>query len=217
MGVPSILFESVNLASVDAVKALVPIETDQTAQDSAIAALIPGVSARITNAMRRHTKAGTRTETYEISPNRSALTLRGSPITSVSSVKLSETTDFTSSVPLTSGTDYFYKALAGVICFRTALTASRTGPTARPIFPAFVEVTWSGGYGADEVVIANSYPEIAIACAAQVAYLLQRSGKGAIGARTVQASADAKVGYEDAYDLLPEVKAVIASHHRRTW
>ena len=82
---------------------LVPVASGETSLDSALAALIPGVSARMTNAMRRHTKAGTRTETYQLSPSRSRLTLRGSPITNVATIKLSSTTDFASSTALASG------------------------------------------------------------------------------------------------------------------
>lgn len=206
-----------DLVSVATVKARLKITSGDTSQDANIALLISSVSARMASVMLRHTKSARRTELRQLSPGRNMISLKGSPITTVHSVKWGESPDLSATNPLVEGTDYFVVKPQGTIRFLVIAPSFRTGAIQRAAHPSQVEIDYTGGLAdTTDNLIANGYGDIADACAMQTAYLWQRSQRGALGASNSK-TGDSELTYDGPYDLLPDVADVCSRYTRRTF
>lgn len=182
--------------------------------DAILETLIEAVSKRFAVGMRRATLLARRTEIVEFSPNRLLFLLRASPTTTVHGVKLSRTTNFSSSTSLIDGTDYFASLRDSTIRLLTAPEAYRSGPSGVSQHPAFAEVDYTGGWGADADAIVANYPEVASACAMEVVNQFKRGTSGTPGANSITMQSG-QMAFTGAMKLLPESVDCITRNMRR--
>jgi hypothetical protein len=196
------------------VKTLLGIASADVSQDSLLDQLIQATSMRFDAEMRRHSQQTARTEVYPIKLSRRLVTLQGAPVNgSVAfTVKLNDTTDFTTATTLVRNDDYVLEDTAGVIRLVSQGTPFTAGSMARPIMPYYIQVTYTGGFATSTANLITGYPDIAQACDLQVAYLHRRrttpGGNVTMGESSTQYTKD--------YQLLDEVRQALSKYKRLT-
>jgi hypothetical protein len=196
------------------VKTLLGIANADVSQDSLIDQLITSVSERFDAEMRRHSLQTSRVEVYPIKLSRRLVTLKGAPVNGAVTftIKLNDTTDFTTATTLVRNDDYVLEDTAGVVRLVSQGTPFTAGSMARPILPYYIQITYTGGLATTTANLISSYPDLAQACDLQVAYLHRR--------RT-SPGGDVKVGdsytsYTKDYGILDEVRSTLNKYKRLT-
>lgn len=194
------------------VKVLLGIGAADTSQDSFIDQLITATSGRFDAEMRRHSTQTARTEVYPVKFTRRLVTLKGAPVPSggALTVKISDTTDFTTAVTLVKDDDFIIEHDAGVLRLMTQGTPFTAGSTGRPIAPYYIQVTYTGGFATSTANLIAGWPDLAEACDLQVAYLYKRrvspGGNVSVG--------DSSTQYTKDYGLLDEVREALNKYKR---
>lgn len=169
----------------------------------------------MTLAMNRHTKSAAGVEQYQINASRLLISLRGCPVVAVASVKSGNKPDLSVATPLLDGTDYFVDYARAELRFLTRPDAYVTGPTARQVFPSFVEIEYTGGIVDTTDNMVALYPDLSDACAIQVAALQKRSTRGMLDAVSSDTGGGSTMNFDAPYKLLDEVADVCELYRRR--
>lgn len=198
-----------DLVTIDRVKEYATITKD--VDDTRIGHLIADVSARMEQEMSRGIMLQSRTEDYSLTTGQRLVSLRTAPVTSVETVYLSDTRDFTDVTPLVENTDFILMPLRGQLRLLSLVAPLRDPYSGTPTAPLYVRVAYTGGMARSASDLANSYPAIAAACAQQVRYLLQRLNSlgGSVEMR------DSKAEFVGEYTLLADVQKVCDYWKRR--
>lgn len=203
-----------NLTTKERVKVLLAIDAGSTTQDDRIDAEIASVSAAVETHLGRHVQSGSkRTEVYHLPRGWRLLSLRGSPIVSVSTVRVSTTRDFSASELLNANEQYIVEPERGMLRFVTDFEPLSIGLSRHPIAPSYVQVAYDGGMATDVDEFIASFPDLAHAVDLQVAYLHKRSDMPAGDDETGKAGRLPG----GSYDWLPAVWRAIEAHKRREW
>lgn len=193
MGVPVV--QVTTLARVNSVGGLTT-----GVNDARIAELITAVSQYAQNHMGRYLQQTARSEIVRVIPTTRFVTLRGMPITVVTSVKYSARRYFTETDPLDATVDYDVHGPLGQVELRI--------PTRND--PGYVQVDYTGGMATTTDAFVAEYPEIAEAAAKEVVNHLNRS-KNPDG--NVEAMG-ANVAYRDEIKPLASFLEVLDSRRR---
>jgi len=194
------------------VKTLLGIANADVSQDSLIDQLITSVSERFDAEMRRHSLQTSRVEVYPIKLSRRLVTLKGAPVNGAVTftIKLNDTTDFTTATTLVRNDDYVLEDTAGVVRLVSQGTPFTAGSMARPILPYYIQVTYTGGLATTTANLIASYADLAQACDLQVAYLHRRrttpGGNVTMGDSSTQFTKD--------YQFLEEVRYTLNRYKR---
>jgi hypothetical protein len=194
------------------VKTLLGIASADVSQDSLIDLLITSVSERFDAEMRRHSLQTSRVEVYPIKLSRRLVTLKGAPVNGAVTftIKLNDTTDFTTATTLVRNDDYVLEDTAGVVRLVSQGTPFTAGSMARPILPYYIQVTYTGGLATTTANLIASYADLAQACDLQVAYLHRRrttpGGNVTMGDSSTQFTKD--------YQFLEEVRYTLNRYKR---
>jgi hypothetical protein len=194
------------------VKTLLGIANADVSQDSLIDQLITSVSERFDAEMRRHSLQTSRVEVYSIKLSRRLVTLKGAPVNGAATftIKLNDTTDFTTATTLVRNDDYVLEDTAGVVRLVSQGTPFTAGSMARPILPYYIQVTYTGGLATTTANLISSYADLAQACDLQVAYLHRRrttpGGNVTMGDSSTQFTKD--------YQFLDEVRYTLNRYKR---
>lgn len=199
-----------DLVDLARVKDALSIKTD--VEDSKLARLITEVSARMEREMLRGIEVKERTEDAQLATGQRVFSVRAAPITSVSSVMVATTRDFSGSDVLTENTDYVVNQLRGTIRMLTMVAPLRDPYSGVNTSPLFVRVTYTGGLSRSTTDLTASFPDISSACALQVSYLWQR--KNSLGGSVEMR--DSKAEFTGEYTLLADVQKVCDYWKRRT-
>lgn len=215
MGVSNPSTRYVDLTTVARVRRLIGIQTAAVAEedDAHIALLITEVSRELADQMGIHTLLARRTDYYKLQPNRRELPLDAFPVTTLHQLRVAPIRDFSSAVPLITPDDYWVDPESAVVHFSRPPEPRREGLIGQPKGVIWVEVDATAGLGTTAAEVATSYPDIANACAAQVADLYDRA-KNAAFSSTKTTGGDGGTFYAGAYDLLPHVKRVVHRYRR---
>ena len=172
-----------------------------SANDALIGALVTSVSARVAALLDRHVEAIARTEVYSLRRFQRIVLLRGTPVTSVTSVKYSNDRDFTDDTALTENEQYELDTESGVLELTFTPQYERGN----------LQVIYTGGMATSAAAFRSAYPDISTAVDLQVAHLKQyrRSPGGEVRFEGGQITKTGGV------DLLPEVREAVATHKRR--
>ena len=194
------------------VKTLLGIANADVSQDSLIDQLITSVSERFDAEMRRHSLQTSRVEVYPIKLSRRLVTLKGAPVNGAVTftIKLNDTTDFTTATTLVRNDDYVLEDTAGVVRMVSQGTPFTAGSMARPILPYYIQITYTGGLATTTANLIASYADLAQACDLQVAYLHRRrttpGGNVTMGDSSTQFTKD--------YQFLDEVRYTLNRYKR---
>jgi len=194
------------------VKTLLGIANADVSQDSLIDQLITSVSERFDAEMRRHSLQTSRVEVYPIKLSRRLVTLKGAPVNGAVTftIKLNDTTDFTTATTLVRNDDYVLEDTAGVVRMVSQGTPFTAGSMARPILPYYIQITYTGGLATTTANLIASYADLAQACDLQVAYLHRRrttpGGNVTMGESSTQFTKD--------YQFLEEVRYTLNRYKR---
>jgi len=194
------------------VKTLLGIANADVSQDSLIDQLITSVSERFDAEMRRHSLQTSRVEVYPIKLSRRLVTLKGAPVNGAVTftIKLNDTTDFTTATTLVRNDDYVLEDTAGVVRLVSQGTPFTAGSMARPILPYYIQITYTGGLATTTANLIASYADLAQACDLQVAYLHRRrttpGGNVTMGDSSTQFTKD--------YQFLDEVRYTLNRYKR---
>lgn len=173
-----------------------------TDQDAFIDQLILDVSREAEDYMGRHALITARTEVYRLRRNQTWLSVKGFPISSVTSVKYAADEDFADVDAL--DTDlYSVRAELGQIRFRTAAIPSLIYD------PGFVEVVYTGGLALDSAAMKANEPRLEGAVRTEVVNRFNRRQNPEGNLQVFGAG----VGYQSA--LAPLKDFYVALDHRR--
>lgn len=188
-----------DLTTATRVKLRLAIDGDDTAYDTIIAQIITRVSAEVEVLMSRHVESTARTvqlDTFHIMRH---ISLRGYPVTTLTSVHNDVDRNFGSDT-LIAAADYYTDTGAGLLWFDVTLSSARGG----------LQVIYTGGMATSAANFITAYPDIAEAVDQRVAQLWQRrnevglssvgGGQGNISAQTI--------------DWIPDALAVVMSYRR---
>lgn len=131
--------------------------------DALLEDIIEEVSDEFVNVMNRHLRQVERTEVYEVHANDHLVSLKGSPVASVTSVKHSASRDFTG-VTAADAASYSVELTNGLLRYNLST----------PNDPSYLEVVYSGGLveAADDdaatIALMIAYPRLAGAATKQV-------------------------------------------------
>jgi hypothetical protein len=131
-----------------------------TDEDTLIDELIHEVSKEAEEYLGRWLHVELRTEVFTLWPNRTWLSLRGWPITSITSLKYARTEDFSSVDALASDT-YSMRSNLGQIRFQVGAIAAQYNP-------GFVQAIYTGGLGLDTAAIKTNEPALSEAARREV-------------------------------------------------
>jgi hypothetical protein len=195
------------LTTIDRVKRRGAFSEKET-NDTLLNELIAEVSADAEEFMGRHVWQTERTEVYRVSLHQHMLSLKGSPIVSVTSVKYARSRDFTGVSALDTA-NYNADLELGMIEFRENM----------PFAPGYVEVVYEGGMvaAATEAVVPAAFiaahPDLAGALDQEIVERVRRM-------RNPSGSVMTKHGMTQQQRdlmLLRDVKRRLARHKRRRW
>lgn len=167
---------------------------------TAIAGLIPAVSAAMERELDRYATAEERTEVLDVDFGQRVFRLRGWPVTSIASVKHDTDREFGSASAIAS-TEYAANLAMGRLTLDLPVTPG----------DGVLQVVYTGGMVATGADFAAAFPELAHLADLQIAYLLQR--KEGLGASS-QSVGGGSVAYQGAYDWLPIVRQGLARMRR---
>jgi len=187
-----------DLATLDLVKVRL-CKTD-TEDDADLLAIIASYSAEFARWMCRHVETIQRTESYKVKGSGYDVCLKGYPVQSVVSVKFAgKKKDLPSAFPVLAD-DFDVDLDSGIleVCADSSFE------------PLYVEVTYTGGMGADTTEFIANYPDLAEAMALQVCEHWRRKNDPSKSSVT-------DFGSETRYDngelgILKRVKPIIMSH-----
>lgn len=170
--------------------------------DTLIGVLVTAYSAEFEKYLGRYVESSSRTETVRIPPMRTVLWLKGAPVGSVTSIKLSDTRDFTDSTALTEDDEYVLEDESG---FVTLL--DEKSPDER-----WCQVVYTGGMAANQSAFTTAYPDISAALDMQVAEHIMRRQTGSFEGSTSDGKGNASPF--GAFDLTAHAKSVLNGHRR---
>jgi len=172
-----------------------------TDRDSLIAVLVTAYSAEFEAALNRYVQSSSRTEVLRVARGQRLLVLRGMPITSVTSVKLSTSRDFTDSTALTANVDYVSELETGSVLLTEIANTEQY----------YAEVVYTGGMAANQGAFTTAYPDISNALDTQVVEHLRRLDTG-----TMEGTASDGNGNfsPSVYELTKYVRGVLARYRR---
>jgi hypothetical protein len=175
-----------------------------TAADTLLTQLIPEVSAAFERHCGREFFLEERTRDFDVRPGQMVVQLPAWPITALTEVRNAlDPDDFAEASSLVDSDDYVANTRLGIVEFY--------GPTLVS-GPQVLRVKWTGGLAATDANLVAGYPDLALACEMQVAYLLQR--RATLGAN-VQSGGGASMSFgEPGVDLLPDVLRKLAPYVR---
>lgn len=157
-------------------------------------------SARAESMMDRRVATATYTEYLDVRDGQQVFSLRAYPVVTMSTVVNDSGREYTSGT-IDSG-DYSCMSAAGLL---------RIDDFALDSGPAALRVIYKGGMATTAASFAVSYPEIAAALDAQVAYVFERRAN--LG-RTSVSAGPGSVSYVGALDWLPHVKQTLLRYRR---
>lgn len=192
---------AIDLTTTTQVKALAGLSG--SGDDAVLSTLITQVSQLAEEYLGRHTSSGRRTEIYPVYVGKPYVSLRGFPISAVSSVKFGDTRTFSDIESLDSG-DYEVLNGPGQIYFRPGTIA----PTVSP--QCWIEVQYTGGMAADAASFLAAYPGISIAVASEVINRWNRRQNPEGELRSFETG----VAYQKPMQMLPETYAALDPHRR---
>lgn len=194
----------VDLTTLARVRTLIPQAVTDTTMDATITQFIADVSARIGRYIGWHLLSQARVETYEIRKFQSVLRLDAKPVTAPTAVKVSGTN--------LSGADWTAAGAASASTYSVNLGGGWLRFYKSQISdPGYVQVSYTGGFGAAASNVISDFPELAQACEIQVKYLLERLAS--IGG-DVTTTSGAGTSFNSAYALHREVVSILALHRR---
>lgn len=123
-----------------------------TDDDAVLDDLIHQVSKEAENYLGRWLKTEARTEIYTLKPNRTWLSIKGFPITTVTSVKYARDEDFTLVTAIDTSL-YSVRQNLGQIRFRPGAISAQYNP-------GFVEVIYTGGLALDTTAFKANEPRL---------------------------------------------------------
>lgn len=213
MGAPTTENTVLALTTLARVKQGLGLKDSDATRDAAISQFITEISAEFASRMKRWTKNARRQEVVPFSSGRKTIAVRGSPITKVYGVRLSETDDFTSATDLTVNSDYHLTQHLGLVHLHISGPAVVRGVTRYPVHPSNARIDYEGGLAVSTDALIENYPDLAAACEQQVIYLFQRAQKNALGSNSTVGSGG-ETTYVGKYDLLPTVQATLDRYRR---
>tara|TARA_R110000782_G_scaffold259110_2_gene349322 strand:+ start:35242 stop:35859 length:618 start_codon:yes stop_codon:yes gene_type:complete len=173
--------------------------------DSRIALIesaIQEVSAQITEYLGVHTLAVERTERYELRRFSKLLSLDAKHITGTPTVKIAGLpSQLAAATAETIDETYILNARSGLIRF--------VGD--QPYAPAFVEVTYNGGYFATAGELGMKHYWLTDAAELQILYRLQR--QDSLGGN-IDTAGGQGTNFQGKYNFLPSVRETLRSHRR---
>lgn len=182
--------------------------------DTLIAQLITAVSNEVERVMDRYVLTTSRTETLPMRSFKKLVMLRAFPVTSVSTIKVSQTLDFTDSDALVANEDYVLDLTLGTLRFIVEHDPLRNYYSGLPISPLYVQATYTGGMAVDTSAFISAYPELAQAVDMQCVHLFTRR---ASPGQTSQTLSDSSAQYQGELGLLRIVTEAARRHRRLTW
>lgn len=192
-----------DLTTLERVKALLDIPSDDTVHDAAIGQLVSAVSVRVEKYLNRPLLTAERTEYLHVKRGQCEYQLAAFPVTSIASVKNSSTFDWAGATAATAGTDYTHDPATGILY---QLAAWIAGPRA-------LQVVYTAGMGADTTALVAAYPDLADAVEKQVAEEWRRRG----GLLRSSTSVNGQSETSAAVTLLPIVEEILAPLRRPVW
>lgn len=167
-----------------------------------IDALIQEVSSTITEFLGVHTLQVERTERYELRRFSKLLTLDGKNLTGTTTVKIARLPSSLATVTAeTVDENYILNPRSGTVRFFGD----------QPYDPAYVEVTYTGGYFVNAGELGSKHEWLTDAAEMQILYRLQR--QDTLGGN-VDTAGGQGTNFQGQYKLLPLVRDVLRAHRR---
>lgn len=196
---------TINLTTPARVLKVLGQDNSSSDQSALIAQTIAEVSADLEVAMFRLTEATQRTVVLSVKPRQTKFTLPAFPITAVSSIKNDPARGFGASITNLAATASNFTFSSGeessILEIYAGLSPGRN----------VLQITYTGGMGADADAIVAAYPDVAAAATAEVVNRIQRSKSMSVAA--VDSGADT-TSYSP-FDWLPLTKRLIG--RRKRW
>ena len=189
-----------DLTTLVRVTSLMKKKAGDTSDDVLIARLIGKYSQAFEMYLRRKVEVTSRTEVKSVILNQDEIYLEGYPVTSVTSVKWSDTRDFTSASSLTADNDYVLEPESGIIRLRFTFETERS----------YIQVVYSGGMAVDQAAFTTAYPDISETMDLQIAYHLRRTANPNSNVSVMGANKD----YESPLRLLPDALETLNRYSR---
>lgn len=165
-------------------------------KDIVLQRLITALSKRAEKYLNRHIESTSRTEYFDVLTSQNVVTVRGVPISSITSIHNDTVWDFGSSTEVSS-TYYTYQADTGEICFdMTQLSAGNR----------VLKVVYTGGMAASTTAFISSYPDLTDAIEMQIIAAFQDRRNYGLATMALQGTA---VTYQPPGRWIPEVREVL--------
>lgn len=200
-GVTALPSMTIELTTLAAVRALGTWDAGDTDDDAALSLLITQYATTFEKDLCRHTQAQAYTEVYRVPQAEKIVTLRGAPVTAVTSVKYSGNKDWANETALTETDEWVQDADEATIqlLFQTRLN------------PGWAQIVYTGGMATNTAAFLTAFPDLSGACAAQVFYHWQRAREAPEGNVTVGGGS---TSFTSALKLLTWVKEAVELHRR---
>ena len=189
-----------DLTTLARVTSLMKKKAGDASDDALITRLIGKYSQAFEMYLRRKVEVAPRTEVKSVILNQDEIYLEGYPVTSVTSVKWSDTRDFTAASSLTADNDYILEPESGIIRLRFTFETERS----------YIQVVYSGGMAANQAAFTTTYPDISEAMDLQIAYHLRRAANPNSNVSVMGANKD----YESPLRLLPDALETLNRYSR---
>lgn len=194
--------DSIDLTTLARVRELTPHSVSDTSMDSVISRLITDVSMAMGRYMGLHLDTASRTEIYELRKHSRVLTLDAKNVSAITSIKENPSIpDDWSTIAAIDDSNYVLNTPGGWVRFLKN----------RANDPGFLQVIYSGGFGAAASNVITDFPDLAQGCEIQVKYLLERLST--IGG-DISTGEGGGTQFGNAYGWHRQTMDVM-SHHRR--
>lgn len=200
MGAPVLL----QMTSIARVREHLKIPDSDTSNDAALELLIDEISRQLEHRMKRHAAQAPRTENYRLRAGETMISLRGAPVTSVSSVTLSNTPDFTGITTEVLNESYYVDMEEGTLHFNFV----------EPDPIVYVRVAYTGGMAPDSDTFQLYWPDIAGVATRQVAHAWQRRNTPGGNVQVGMGPTSGQTQYIGKYQLLPDAIEITDFHTR---
>ena len=197
--------DSTDFTTTDDVKALMKTSgTAPSGADTVLGDMITQISRRFVDYLGWHATAASRTEVYKVAQHKRVLSLDAKPIDTgeTFTLKWNRTAKDFDSIMAEDTDNYVIHASAGYVHLHFMA----------PYRPTFFQVEYTGGFGADTAAIKTAFPDLAMACAMQVKYQMDR--RLSLGG-DVQTVPGVGTTFGGEYALLRDVRDVLNRHRRR--